>query len=178
MRGRQSYDRDILRPDPNIFFWKFAWPREGWINLIQPEQPKYSFLCEGSERRDSFFIIQKFCQGHVYGWYYEKLSNPNSSYPNTPIPTCWMKELVEPNLTVFCFVISFQISFLHLLRFQAPPGPGGCRVGSKLHQNLSWTGGVVCGKLHEDPCRGLDFHWPFKYHQMYIQTSVCPFLSM
>jgi len=39
-----------------------------------------------------------------------------------------------------------------------PPRPRGEGEGSNLHQNLSWTGGDVGAKFHQDQFRGLDFH--------------------
>jgi len=45
------------------------------------------------------------------------------------------------------------------LRVSSPPDAQGVRGrGSNLDQNLPWTGGDVCAKIHQDRCRGLDFH--------------------
>jgi len=53
-------------------------------------------------------------------------------------------------------------------RVSGPPkAQGGELAESNLHQNLPWTGGDVPAKFHQDPCRGLDFHWPSTYQHLY-----------
>jgi len=48
--------------------------------------------------------------------------------------------------------------------------------GSKLHQNLPWTGGDVRAKFNQNLCRGMDFHLPITCQQTDKQTYVHPFL--
>jgi len=61
-------------------------------------------------------------------------------------------------LNIFCFENSFQKCVLQLLEFQAHQAKGDMGARAKpLDQNLSWMGGDVCAKFHQDQCRGLDF---------------------
>jgi len=62
-----------------------------------------------------------------------------------------------------------------------PPNPPPWKVrglGSNLHQNLPWTCGDGCPKFHQDPCKGMDFHYPSTHQQTYRQTFVRPFLCI
>jgi len=52
-----------------------------------------------------------------------------------------------------------------------PMSSGVRRPGSKLYQNLPWTGGDMRAKFYQDPRRSLDCHKPSIYQQTYRQTG-------